>query len=264
MNHPSKAEPCPRSFIVFGDARTGTSMLRSLLNAHPDIQCLGEYISNDVHTIFSSALPHRLSPLARPIVTSAWFKRRRVRRLLAKPPHHLRYGFKVLYEHLPESLVPEIFSRVQSHVLILRRDHVRRALSLLRARATGQWNMVCNRSVSTPRRDAVYVDFKELSTMIERTEQLDARWEQHFGALGSCSLTITYEELVRDRTKTLREVFRFLGVGESPAFTIAPETVRMSSPTPLSESITNFDELLHQASGTPFAGMLRDFERPLA
>ena len=262
---PRKAETyIPGSFVILGNARTGTSMLRHLLDGHQEIRCAGEHISNDVQTIFPARARYRLLPFKARIVRTVAFKRWRLRRLFHDHRNAKVVGFKALYEQIPPALLPDLFTSIEHHILILRRDRVRRVLSLLKARESGTWNLVTNKAVTRPSKGPVTIDVNELKTEIEKTETADASWRRRIEQLQDRGAIIFYEDLVNDRAAQLARIFRFLRVDTESAHTMSPKTVRMSDPHRLSEQIQNFDELLRLTEGTRFADMLREFERPAA
>lgn len=255
----------PGSFVVIGDARTGTSMLRHLLDAHPDVHCLGEYLSNDVATLLSQPLPRPLARFAQTFARTAWFKRVRLNRLLRRPAAARSFGFKALYEQLPPTLLPAIDRKIERHILILRRDRVRRALSLLNAEASGRWNRTLDKAEPDATADAPrHVAYDDLTGAIERTERLDELWVHRLGSLAQRGFILYYEDLVTARTDSLINVFRFLGVDEAPAQNLTPKTARMSTPRPLSYMIANIDSLYQAAEGSRFFDLLQEFELPQA
>lgn len=255
----------PGSFLILGDARTGTTMLRDLLRQHPDIACAGEWISNDVETIFQGVALARFIPFKSRIIASPLFKAVRVKRYLQQPREEQAVGFKALYEQVPDVTWQLLTEQVDRFVLILRKDSVRRALSLIKARATGQWNLLSSKDAKlAPKRGPIGVDPDELRREIQASEARDDLWSARIADLGPRGITLTYEDLVVACTPVVARVLDFLGADASLAGSLNPGTVRMSEPKPLSAMISNYAAVLEDARGSALEGALKDFEKPLA
>jgi len=238
-------------------------MLRHLLNQHVAIACAGELIANDVGTIFSSSLAYQLLPFKSMLIRSVAFKRARINAYLNATRTEPIVGFKVLYEQVPTALLRTLEKRIDRFILILRRDRIRRTLSLLKARKTNQWNLLKEKATAPPTNAPFNLNLSSLIQEVELSDKVDAAWTTRLEALGVRGLIITYEDLVLDREDVLGEVLRFLGLHASAASMLVPRTLRMTSPERLSESIVNYSELLKSAAGTRIEQMLIDFEQPI-
>ena len=238
-------------------------MLRHLLNQHVAIACAGELIANDVGTIFPPSRVYRLLPFKSALIRSVFFKRARINAYLKVKRTEPIVGFKVLYEQVPPALLGTLEKRVDRFILILRRDRIRRTLSLLKARKTNQWNLLKEKATA-PLKDAPFnMDVSSLIYEVELSEKCDTAWITRLQTLGARGLTITYENLVRNREGVVADVLAFLGLRASAASMLVPKTLRMTSPAPLSELIVNYSELLKSTAGTRIERMLIESEWPL-
>jgi len=253
----------PIRFVVLGDARTGTTMLRHLLDQHPDVSCAGELISNDVDTVFGGSRGARMLPFKRRLLRSSSFKRARVRQYFRSVPRARAVGFKALYEQVTPAMRGFLEQRLDRVMLIVREDRVRRALSLMQAEDTDCWNIVHSRSETPPSKYPYTADFERLTRLIGLSEACDREWTAWVNALGPRGLVMQYEELVQDRVGNLGTALEFLGLEPASAASLTPETVRLTTPKPLSEVLLNYDDLLAAAAGTRWAELLTRFEHPL-
>ena len=94
---------------------------------------------------------------------------------------------------------------------VRREDHLRQAISLVRALQTGSWS-----TVTGPENAPAVFDREDIARKIARVESEEAGWEQLFERNGIAPHRISYEELADSPERTARGVLEFLGV-ELPA-----------------------------------------------
>jgi LPS sulfotransferase NodH len=252
------------SFMIIGDARTGTTMLRHMLNQHPEVKCAGELISNDVETVFRRRWMRLSIPFRARLIACPAFKKLRIRWFLWRNRSQRVVGFKALYDQIPSALEPTLLDKIDRFILILRRDRVRRALSLMKARRDGAWNLVKGTQREPPKSTPITVQFDELSADILRSEQEDAYWTEWIRKRGRKASIVVYEELVGDRISVLGAILHSLELERGDAAGLEPATIRMSEPAPLKELIANYDELMAASTGSRMASILEAAERPLS
>jgi LPS sulfotransferase NodH len=106
------------------------------------------------------------------------------------------------FEAISSVVGPLVFLR------LTRRNRLRQAISLVRARQTGRWSSRDKRRAEVrPTYDAVAIE----RAMRELAEQ-DARWDREVHATGVPTLEITYESLASRYIDTITDVTRFLRV----------------------------------------------------
>lgn len=113
--------------------------------------------------------------------------------------------------------VIELFGSIEEATLIrlLRRDKLRQAVSLVRARQTGEWSSL----TSVPHGQLEY-DAAELERTIVRLVKLESLWDVELAAAGLApAVDITYEAMTADVDAAVREVGRVAGIAipEQPA-----------------------------------------------
>jgi len=249
-------------FVIISHLRSGTHLLRTLLESHPGIVCQTEVFNSD-----NPNLPYPLSTPVDAILDDWVFK--------DFPPEVECAGF-VLQAYHPgglrafpgireNALWSEIWTRLQHmpdlKVIHLRRGNgLRRHLSHILARRTGTWhdwdpirvNEVTHiekpvlqepRAATRPR---VRLDPERLRIDFEEVDQLHRRVHDLFG--GGLYFPLVYEELAADPEQWGEELLHFLG--------LAPYTlkaaVRKLEKRSLRSSIDNFDELKQEFYSTPW------------
>jgi LPS sulfotransferase NodH len=102
----------PLSFVIFGQGRTGSTLLTSLLSSHPEIQCDGEILGEKVKDPFNQ------------IAKCAAVSRKPV------------YGFKVKIYQLtdnqsmrPDTFLQNMAAKSVKILFLSRRNHLRQVIS---------------------------------------------------------------------------------------------------------------------------------------
>lgn len=236
-------------FVIVGTARTGTTMLISLLNAHSQAMSFGE--------IFRSpdAIGWDVSGYAKPENQDALvIYRHDPLRFLQKTiyrkwkPGQRAMGFKLFYYHARETPFSAIWDylRTETDIRIIhikRRNILAQYLSLQRAHLTNQWTdhdssgtaESLHLSVEDCRRHFIWVNAQEAET--------DTFFVHH------PLLQLEYEALIADRDGQMRRVQDFLGLDRQH---LKPGTRRQRR-RPLSTEIANYAELKAQFAGSEWA-----------
>ncbi|WP_444897735.1 Stf0 family sulfotransferase [Microbulbifer sp. EKSA008] len=226
-----------RRFIVLTRSRTGSNLLISLLNSHPQIEADGEIFSKlngkNYKTVLSKAFP--------------------------KQPLNIKAkGFKIFYYHPQDDHSCGIWEKLKSmndlHVIHLKRENILRTLiSRKVAGVQDVWAIKSDQASSTPSKE-VSVSFTEdeLRAEFKRTRDWEENGENNFK--NHPLLSITYEELVNNRSGTFRKITEFLDVQH-----IEPKTrLKKQNTKTLRESIKNYDELKSEFSKTEWAPFFED------
>jgi trehalose 2-sulfotransferase len=100
-----------------------------------------------------------------------------------------------LAEHL-DGLFPQL-----RYVWVTRRDKVRQAVSLVKARQSTEWKAM---SAQPERSDAADYNFHLVDLAVRRIVQEECSWEEYFTRAGVTPFTVVYEDLVRDYESTVR------------------------------------------------------------
>lgn len=100
-----------------------------------------------------------------------------------------------LAEHL-DGLLPNL-----RYVWVTRRDKLRQAVSLVKARQSAQW-----KSTTAPRSGGLDYSFHLIEVALRRILQEEWAWEEYFGQAGITPITVVYEDLTRNYESTVRRL----------------------------------------------------------
>lgn len=244
-----------RRFVIVGIARTGSTMLISMLNAHRQALVFGEIfrrpdlIGWDVQP-YASLTADRQLALYRSdpcrFLDTAVFRRW---------PRQLRaVGFKVFYYHArnaPHVAVWDYLAR-DTDILVIhirRRNILAQFLSLQLAHMTDVWAIGEARRPDAP---PIPLEPEACRRHFEWVRTLECEADAFFA--NHKVLRMEYEALVADQGREQSRVQSFLGLDEQA---ISAKTRRQRT-VPLSQGIANFDELEREFRGTEWAEFFAD------
>jgi len=231
MPHPA----LPQAFVILADLRTGSTLLSSSLNTHPDLRCLGEllhhrdFADNQLPALNRHQL-HGPALVARALTGS----------------DNLAAGFRAMVS-LPDTAArPKWAGAWQTlaawpglRVIVLRReDHLAQFASYCLALRTGCFTPSPEDPLLRPEnRPRLYLQPAELAAWIRQRRHLYAR---RLALLGhKPCLHLSYETLIRDWPGQIRRIQGFLGL---PPRRLEQVKVQQES-RPLHEVVINFDQL---------------------
>lgn len=236
-------------FVILGTPRTGSTMLWSYLNSHPDILCLrGVYGSSSKINFgkFYDELPEecRSSELIKlrnesPIE----FLEKYVWKDYAKP--YKAVGFKYFYDHdrhlsNKEDVISYFKSNSCIKFLHLKRDNLLATLfSYKRALAQQQWT-----KANTDFQAAISIqECKDyFQQILDKQKLFDELFSDRI-------LQIRYEDLINATEQTLTAILSFLGVIAIPLTT----EINKNQDSKLSYNIINYTELKNYFRNTVYA-----------
>jgi LPS sulfotransferase NodH len=244
-----------RRFVIVGIARTGSTMLTSMLNTHRQALVFGEIfrrpdvIGWDVQP-YSSLTTERLLALYRSepcaFLDTAVFRRwPRARRAI---------GFKIFYYHArtaPYSMVWDYLARNRDILVIhiKRRNILAQYLSLQLAHMTEVWAIT---QPGRPETQPLRLEVEACRKHFEWVRSLEIEADSFFA--NHRMLGIEYEALIADQVRQLSLVQSFLGL-EKRRLSVRTQRQRT---IPLPRSIANFDELEREFRGTEWAPFFAD------
>ena len=100
---------------------------------------------------------------------------------------------------------------------VRREDHLRQAVSLVRALQTSSWS-----TVTGPETAPAVFDRDDIARKMKRVREEEAAWVEFFDESGIASRGVAYEELANAPEQTARGVLDFLGVELPAGFTFDP------------------------------------------
>lgn len=253
----SRSRPC--NIATFHLGRSGSRLLANLLRQHPNIVFQGELLS-----------PGRLSAHAEGRGLQAGIAR--------KPMQHLKFRFLMAgtrcygFETQPTQIqqmrigLEEYADRLEeigfSHFILLeRKNHLRRIVSMLVARRTSQWHL---KSGDSPKLARVELDVEHLllgrggdtkrRSLVEHLQREQESLSELKRVLGGRRLLcLTYEgDLAASPEESYRRVCEFAGLGHHPVTVQFGKT----NPSELRDILTNFSDVERVLRGTSFEWML--------
>ncbi len=226
------------TFVVLTSGRSGSELLRSLLGAHP-------LVYHDVEILDRDVLFPRL-----------WVASRRAR-------HQDRaWGFKVKIQDLirfqrpavdPARFLGDLVEDGYPIIHLRRENVVLQSLSVLRARATGEYHRAADEAVDPQRT----IDVAELVAACGH--QMDHMDHELEVLSGLRRLTVTYEADLDDPAQhqaTADRVFDHLGLDRVPVATDLTRT----RPRRVTDEIVNLDEVRTALAGI---GLLHQLPEPV-
>jgi hypothetical protein len=227
----------PVRFVIFAAPRTGSNLLCSLLNAHPDILCHhGLFNPGGVHWARDrrgggGVAVRDSNPIA--FLDSVWAAGGDARAI----------GFKMNRDEnvaAADALLrdPDILK-----ILLKRRNRVRTYVSEEIARRTGVWETydeLAETEIPTLR-----VEVGDLIRHSDLNAAYYAALESRLGATGQAWLETEYETLAEQRE--MARILAFLGI---EAHSALPAASYKRGPADLGTVVENFDELARALEGT--------------
>jgi len=239
-----------KRFVVVGIARTGSTLLLSLLNAHRQVLAFGELFRGDGligwdTPPFQASQDPRLLRLSEEAPLD--FLERAVFRRWPREVEAV--GFKLFYYHARSGPQAAVWDLIRDDpeieiIHIKRRNILAQYLSLTLAHATNVW------ATSRPPSDSPAPIRLDPESCIQHFQTVRA-YEEECDAFfaGRDVQHITYEELVADKDAVMSRIWTRLGV---PAMPVQERTARQRT-QPLSRAISNYGELQARFAATQWA-----------
>jgi LPS sulfotransferase NodH len=250
-----------RKFVIVGIARTGSTLLLNLLNAHRGVLAFGELFRGDGRIGWDTApfLRHQSPRLMRLLETRPLdFLEREVFR---RWPREIgAVGFKLFYYHARDGAQAAIWDYIRSEPEILiihikRLNILEQYLSLTVAHATNIWSTSGRPAAAA---DPIRLDPDDCRQHFEKVRAYEGDCEAFFA--GRQVETVTYEELVADKSGVMRRICAQLGL---PAEPVEARIVRQRR-QPLSHAIANYEELRACFAGSLWEDFFRQCDTAAA
>ena len=244
-----------RKFVIVGIARTGSTWLVDLLNAHSQVQAFGELFRSmdavgwDVRPFATHQSPkllalYRSDPLAflEQCVYRRW------------PAEYGAVGFKLFYYHARQPPHAVVWDRLAADRSI-RIIHVKRAnvlsqyCSLQLAHQTDVWS---SRRAPTSEPPSIRLEVEACREHFAAVRAAEAECALLFSSHDVIDLY--YEDLVSDRDRQMQAIQSFLALRHEPVSSALLRQRRR----PLSHDIANYDDLKRAFAGTQWAEFFRE------
>lgn len=240
-------------FIILTRSRSGSNLLRGLLNAHSQVVTFSEMFK-DPNTIGWDVPGYASSSRALKLF------RKDTCRFIEKhifkqyPKGIKAVGFKIFYYHALGTELEPVWDFLKDnrdiHVLHLKRENILKThLSKTKAQITDNWiNLTGEREVAPP----VELDYEELLQDFTQTRTWEIGADRIFSS--HPKIEIIYERLARDYATEMSIVQSFLGLDPEP---VAPQTHKQAS-KPLPEAIANYADLKERFRNSPWESFFTD------
>ncbi len=217
-------------FILLGQGRTGSNLLRTALESSPQV-----YMENEIFSKQQRVLGKDFEII--------------IANLLRHYPNSVKaVGCKIFYTHLTNDEWLQLQALPDFKIIhLMRSNHLRLFLSLQIAQKTHQWFE--NRPGIKPplEQRQVRIDQRQLVTFIEMSllwrEQVQQRFKDR------AILEIYYEDMVADFDRVVTEAITFIGAKQWDRTKV---NLRKQNPEPLRDLILNYDELKSALAKTPW------------
>lgn len=225
-----------KPFIVLSRSRTGSNMLISFLENHPDVHAEREILNK--------------------------LNGRNYKELLAKGFHRKSHkikasGFKIFYYHpLDDKSCPIWDDLVKikklSIIHLKRRNILRTLISREIASNHDTWLATSRKKVRAIKNKAVTFDVETLKIRFNRTKEWEAKGDEMFK--NHPLLHVCYEDMVRDPEGIFAKITDFLDIPY-----IQPETnLKRQNPESMKVLLKNYDELKSAFNNTKWESFFED------
>jgi LPS sulfotransferase NodH len=216
-------------FIIFGLGRSGSTLLKQLLDSHPEITCEGE--------LLNVADKYITNPLLLKLIykfPSQFFD---LRSMLSKKPV---YGFTLLFYQYspPAKLIEKLIKKDWKFIRIYRKNGLEQSLSHLVAEQTRVWHRYDSQEIQTPKLIVKPEELKNRLKIVNKNKATETKLFEKFA-----HFKVVYEDDLKnedDWAETTRKIFEYLGVNPAPVSASIQKTYKR----PYSEIIENYDGLI--------------------
>lgn len=218
-------------FVIVARSRTGSNLLRSLLNSHGDMIVFGEKFyaldGRETTSIYSEIFPNKSTKVR---------------------------GFKLFYYHPSDSKDRSVWDMLQQDkaikiIHLQRKNQLRVHISRLIALKTDKWRTESKKTIGVEDRkvkvdiEKMLNDFETTNTYISDTQKI---FKDHK------IMEVTYSSMTQTPEQTLNEIQHFLGVPQKNL----TSQMRKQNPEAIKDLVVNYDEVYEALMDTEYAFML--------
>lgn len=236
-------------FVIAAGPRSGSTLLQTLLNSHPNVVCMHELLLKS-----GGKSRFRRYNVGRRGELIALRKRNMGAFLQAvlkepQPPWVQAIGFKAMYVQPRDAAARvetwKVLGEVDGlRVIWLDRNSVRRVISFAIARKTGHW-------IGQQTKEPIAIDPDYVLRRL-RFEEREAEKARR-AIQGVPVLNVQFESLVEDPPSTLGGVQEFLGVRQRSL----QSSLSRQNPRSLKEMVANYDDVRDALLGTKWESSLQ-------
>ena len=241
-------------YIIVGNPRTGSNMLRGLLNGNKYVVAFGELFRfNDaIGWDYPGYDPKAEADLLLINKNPVRFLRKKV--FVNFPAPVQAVGFKIFYFHAQSENWKPVWSYLREQkdikVIHIKRNNVLKTyLSHTRALATDKWLNSSGREENQP---PIPLEYRKCLHYLKKVKENEEKYDDFFK--NHHTLELIYEDLAASYKSELKRVTDFLGI---PFKESQPVTFPQSR-KPLPEIIVNYRELKEKFRSTPWEQYFED------
>ena len=228
-------------FVVFGQSRSGSTLLVELLNSHPQVHCDGEIFNKNA--LFPNFRPLRWLFRENP----SWYLQHK-----AKNSSTPVYGFKMFFfqVHHPEVFLKWLSTSNFKIIHVQRENILQQSLSNIVAMQTNHWH---TREEEVDPSGSITIYPEKLMQVLKNRNQWKIKEQNLIKDYNH--IKINYEEHLEDDTQwqdAVDKAFRFLGLETCEVETSLKPTYKK----PYSQIIKNYSELMQRVKNSDFAYLL--------
>lgn len=236
-------------FIIFGQGRSGSNLLRTLLNSHPQIHCDNELFN-----------PVRLAQKGK-------FDRFMIITFPINYIHNMQkladaeiYGFKFFAFHHKNagSIVKNLYRQGWKVIHIERKNILKQTFSGIIGTQTQKY--IRRDDASSP--DKIYhIECEQVINVLKFRKKLLAAEYEILSGIGSY-YSVIYEDDLRDQkswNETMDKIFQFLKIEPVEA----KSSILITDPRPDNLRIENFDEIIHGLNEAGHSKVVEDYYKYL-
>jgi LPS sulfotransferase NodH len=238
-----------KKFVIVSRGRSGTNLLRSLMNSHSRIVVFGEIFRR--HGKIGWNMPGYHPTHSQLSIINHNPVQFIEKHLFRKFPIKISaVGFKLFYYHAHNdewaSLWPYIINNKDIYIIHFRRENIlANQLSLEIAFRTNQWE---NKSADTASDQIkIALEYQSCLNHFMKTREFERQTEIAFKE--HSKINVTYEELCDNREKVMKQIYDFLSLEYEPVKT----NLRKQNTSKLSDKISNYYELKRKFANSPWA-----------
>ena len=232
--------------------RCGSTVVGSLLNQHPSFYWSGEPFEKLMGTdsLKNEAVIKVIKEREQDRISQVYS-------FATKYPDGMHLSDNCINKSIPDYI--DLLNNLgySKFILITRANHLKRIVSIIKGRQTGQWHTDQKqdkaKAVEVPIKDFEF-GLNKKGSIIDYFKIMDSETKLIIDKIGEKNLLhIKYEpDIEENPVKAYRKICEFVGIKA-----LNPEVkLKKTNPFPLTEMIVNFDEVKKYLQATPYAWML--------
>ena len=268
-------------FVIFSVARSGTTLLCSRLNSHPEILCHYELFAPNMISYAPNfqKIYGGDREISREDLTSGRIgidtvegRERSPESFIVKVWQHnfghKAVGFKVIRGQNQNAVDLLVRDKNVKKILLLRQNKIRCYISRLIVEKTGVWSIskdgFAYKNGKIQKEENIQISSKKVTVNVDKFNKWSKEYDRYFEQLrqrlvdtNQSFVELTYEDLIGEKSESVNsKLLEFIGV--SAQFSALQEISKQQNSEKLSDLISNFDELKEKLVGTELELMLLD------